>query len=193
MQNHGSEIHSLIPVECWQHCLGVENPADIPSIGTPPLELLANAARRDEPSIPPPSVWTFEDEGVQSEESMSPECMTELHASERHLTVGLLTRDMCGISNIVNIEDFSKQSCFLGIVTQVLRFCSILRKRVKPDCPTTFDREMAETFLIKSVQGSLKENKNLSQWEKQLRVFIDQRSVMRCQGRIENADTVPYS
>ena len=185
MQNCVAEIHSLIPVECWCHCPGVDNPADIPSRGMSPLELLANAMWRDRPGIPLPSVWMFEDEGVQSEESMSPDCVAEFRASDRPPTVGLLARDAWGITNIVKIANFSKLSRLLGVVTRVLTFCSNLKNRVYPDRPTKLDgneRKMAETLLIKNAQGSLRENKKFSQWEKQLRVFTDQDGVMRCQG-----------
>lgn len=163
MRNHVVEIRSLIPLECWRHCPGIENPVDIPSRGASPLEHLANAMWRDGPGIPPPSVWTFEDEGVQSEESTMLDCAAELRMSDRPPTVRWLTRDTWGITTIVKIEDISKLSYLLGVVTRFLRFCSNLKKRVDPDCPTNFDgneRKMTETVLIKSAQDCLRENKN---------------------------------
>ena len=33
------EIRKLIPVDHWRHCLGTQNPADIPSRGASTLEL----------------------------------------------------------------------------------------------------------------------------------------------------------
>ena len=39
VQNRVTEIRSLIHPDCWRHCSGRDNPADIPSRGSEPLEL----------------------------------------------------------------------------------------------------------------------------------------------------------
>ena len=39
---------------------------------------------------------------------MPPDCAAELRASEKHSTIGLLAREVCGVSNIVKIEDYSE-------------------------------------------------------------------------------------
>lgn len=44
VQNQLSEIRKLLPVDCWRHCSGKDNPKDLPSSrGLTPLELTVNA------------------------------------------------------------------------------------------------------------------------------------------------------
>ena len=118
MQNRVSEIPCLIPVSCWRHCPGIENPADVPLRGTSPAKLSTNVLWRDGPSIPPASAWTLDDEGEQSED-MPPECAEELRASSRLSTVGLLTREVGDVSNIVKVEDFSNLNHLIGVIELV--------------------------------------------------------------------------
>ena len=49
VQNRVNEIRSLTPVQCWSHCSGKDNTADVPSRGLTPLELSVNLLWRDGP------------------------------------------------------------------------------------------------------------------------------------------------
>ena len=42
VQHRVNEIRRLVPTECWGHCAGKNNPADIPSRGLTALELSVN-------------------------------------------------------------------------------------------------------------------------------------------------------
>ena len=41
-QDRVDEIRSLLPTECWRHCPGVSNPADVPTRGSRPSDLIDN-------------------------------------------------------------------------------------------------------------------------------------------------------
>ena len=194
VQNRVSEIRELTDLGRWRHCPGAENPADLPSQGIAPTELLSNSLWTNGPSITPISVWT--ENTLQPEEPMPIGCETELRASEKSVTTGLLTRDVTDMSDIVKIDNFSSLNRVIAVTAQVLRFCSILKRRTSSGLCTSFDgreMEVAERLLIQSAQEHLRESKKFKQWQKQLRIFTDQDGVMRCQGRIGNAETVPYS
>ena len=64
VQNRVSEIRRLVPVECWRHCPGVENPA---ARGMMPSEFLSSSLWTNGPSSPPLSVWAIENREAQPE------------------------------------------------------------------------------------------------------------------------------
>ena len=66
--------------------------------------------------MPSASAWMLEDEEGLSED-MPPECAAELCASNRSSTIGLLTREVSDVSNIVKVEDFSNLNHLIGVVT----------------------------------------------------------------------------
>lgn len=184
VQNRVTEIRSLIPVNGWRHISGFKNPADIPSRGAAPLELSVNVLWRDGPGLPIFEVPVLE----ESPEAMPPECVEELRASEKK-TYGLMTTET---ANLIRIEHFSSLTRLIGVVTRVMKFCSALGRRIHPTGFDGDERMAAELLLIKDAQSALKKNKKFGQWERQLTLFTDKDEVLRCRGRIGNAESVSY-
>ena len=85
VQNRVNEIRKLTSIDCWNHCPGKDNPADVPSRGLSPLELSINVLWRNGPA------W-LGDVGVneKSQLSMPEECATEMKAKDRNLILSLL-------------------------------------------------------------------------------------------------------
>ena len=184
VQNWVSEIRSLLPVGSWKHIPGIENPADLPSRGTTPIELLVNKLWRDGPQM---SLVSDE----QSDPDIPSECFKELQASENKAH-GLLSRDAVH-QNLLEIQNFSRLHRLIGTLTCVLRFCSALRRKTSPTHFDGKERNFAELLLIKEAHASLKKHKNFAMWKKQMRFFTDENGILRCQGRIDNVLSLPYS
>ena len=192
IQNRVSEIRSLLPIECWRHVPGLKNPADIPSRGATPLELLVNKLWRDGPEPPIESIGT---EDSTDTEDLPPECLEELRASEKKAVHGLLVNetDNSDLENLVKVQDFSSLDRLIRVLTYVMRFCSNARRKTGSTTFSGSERKFAELFLIKNAQISVKGHKNYPMWKKQLMLFEDDSGILRCRGRIDNAASLPYS
>ena len=190
VQNRVTEIRSLIHPNCWRHCSGRENPADVPSRGSAPLELSVNALWRDGPE------WLQEKQlyDTKAELPMPEDCIEEMKAKDRNLVHGLLTtKEPSGLGQVMNCEDFSTLDRLLQVTAQVLKFCRILKQgECPPETTEADDTVRAEMLWIIESQNLLLKDKNLDIWKKQFRLFLDDDGIWRCGGRIGNAD-VPYS
>lgn len=99
VQNRVSEIRSLVHPDCWSHCSGRENPADLPSRGSAPLELSVNSLWREGPG------WLCDEpfRDVESELPMPEECVVEMKTKDRLLVHGLMTvKETSGLEQIMN-------------------------------------------------------------------------------------------
>ena len=50
IQNRANEIRRLVPAQHWKHCSGKDNPADLPSRGVAPTDLVRNSLWQHGPS-----------------------------------------------------------------------------------------------------------------------------------------------
>ena len=191
VENRVKEIRALVPSEHWFHCPGVENPADVPSRGIKASKLATTYTwfhgpewlRRDEENWP--------SNGLPTEPTI--ECCEEMKSSgqrnaQNSSTTALISEAPC-LSLIIKCEDYSSFRCLLRVTGYLLRFSNNAQKKPRvAGSLTAAELEAAENLWIRKAQRNLK----LQKEEKQLGVYTDAKGIVRCKGRLGNAD-IPFN
>lgn len=193
VENRTNEVRRLVPPQCWNHCPGKENPADLPSRGMTPIELVGSRLWRYGPD------WLFYSRAIEDEEGlkMPEECLKEIKATHDTTHGFLITSRSSCLDNIIHCESFSRLQRLLRVTAYVIRFVNTLKGKVKKERVvlalelTTAEVSNAEKCWIIESQRHLKEDAAFPTWEKQFNLFLDA-GVWRCGGRLSNAD-IPYS
>ena len=180
----------------WRHVPGVENPADLPTRGVKPNELLnigENFTWKHGPH------WLSQDENswpkdlkiVDTEESMTETKIFHRKGFKNELNLKVSgKRAENYISSIINPEKFSRLKRLLRVTAYVKRFIYNARNPTKKkfgDLEIEDVRE-AEKLWVKDMQGTLIKDKNFDKLEAQFKIYEDSDSFLRSKGRIENSD-----
>ena len=183
VQNRVNEIPRLVPVECWNHCSGKENPADIPSRGATPLELSVNQMWQNGPAWLKTSI-----DSTPLPEEMPDLCVTELKTTTKEMVHNLLTTQPPAISQLIDIERFSTNHKLFRTTAYVLKFMKLLKKRVTTAELTLDDTLEAERVWIMDAQSNMEQDRNFPKWKAQFRLFRDEFQIWRCGGRLHNTN-----
>ena len=199
VQNRVNEIRSLTEESMWNHCPGLENPADIGSRGEVASKLKSNQLWWRGPwwLSEPKTNWPKFEECL---ESITEECRTELKKAQAleatEETVLLASTGRPDLEACIPITDFSCSDKLFRITALVLRFVRNLKIKTKMSKEETVcegdltveEVVNAETQWLRSVQKNMKSQANYSQLEREFGVYEDDSGVLRCKGRIANAD-----
>ncbi len=91
--------------------------------------------------------------------------------------------------SIIKCENFSSKERLLRVTAYVLRFIELMKKRPNPSNHLTPEElQHAESYWIKEAQCQLRRNPLFKIWQQQFGLFMDERGVWRCGGRLGNAD-----
>ena len=187
VQNRVIEIRKLVPSKHWSHCRSQDNPADIPSRGNSPRELINNKLWWSGPD------WLECQEMNEIEESVMPvECVTEMKAP----THSLLTSNSSTVNleQFITCEDHSSLSRLLRVTAYVIRFIKLLKHKARS---TGTIRSIilepeeiteAERLWIVQAQTLLAQETRFNEWKRQFGLFLDHKGIWRCGGRLDNAD-----
>ena len=185
VNNRVREIRSRVKPSYWRHCPGSSNPADLPSRGLSCLELSVSRLWR----LGPEWLLAGFEPGPQSEvtgAAVPKECVLELKATQSHALVA--TDASVGIESLLEPTVFSTLPKLLGTTAMVLRAARIFKCRKREAHRVVEEHKQAEILWVKSAQRSFATNKNLT---KQFNLFKDEHGVLRCGGRLANAE-VPF-
>ena len=183
VQNRVNEVRKLVPVECWDHCLGKENPADIPSRGLTPLELSVNQMWKNGPE------WLKTSINVTPLPEEIPElCVAELKTASQGVVHSLLTTQPPRIGQLIDIQRFSSVHKLYRATAYVLRFVKLLRRRVKSPEITQADLSEAERLWVLDAQSCMVQDQNFPMWKIQFGLFQDESQIWRCGGRLQHAN-----
>lgn len=206
VQNRVQEIRQIVPEATWNYCPGAKNPADLPSRGLSGEELVNNSVWWNGPEFlrNPDSEWPKSTQVKADNE----EAMTELVRGPLNITHALVnTQERSTLVNfpaIIDPKNYSSLTKLLRISAYVLRFINKLKSNLSRSASkpvkelSTSEINEAEKYWIKSVQASnfgaelnfLTKNSQLSPLPrvKQFGLYKDDKGVLRCKGRLNNAD-----
>lgn len=119
-------MRELLPVTCWRHCPGIDNPADIPSRGLTPIELHTNKLWHCGPD------WLHQGPGerVPGRKGMPEDCLGEMKVADGK-TCSLLVGDTTGLKNVIKCRNYSTLSRLLTVTAYVRKFVLALKEAVK--------------------------------------------------------------
>ena len=188
VQHRVNEIRKLIPAECWDHCAGKSNPADIPSRGLTPLELVASKLWRKGPD------WLQISFTMSNLPDEIPElCTEEMKASCQRKELSLLVFSQNkGISSIIDCKCYSTVQKLYRVTAYVLKFLSSLKKEAHSPELMPQDRTVAERLWLMDCQLLLVSDCNFPAWRIQFDLFKADDELWRCGGRLQNTE-LPYS
>lgn len=185
------KIVQAVPARCWRHCSGSTNPADIPSRGMLPNELVNNPIWFNGPE------WLLDGiEDIQDPKNvdveLSNDVLLELKQSSLNSTGLLVVNNAdCDSSVLMNYNNYSSLNKLLRVTALVIKFVQVTKLRTWKLDSYPSDRDIrsgALRYWIKENQRDLLKEGNFKLWKQQFGLFIDDAGIWRCNGRLMNSD-----
>ena len=204
-----AEIRRLTVQGQWRHCPGVLNPADLPSRGVSGERLSSNSLWWNGPSF----LKLTEDKWPMSEVPPTSKIVeAELVKNPMPSTHAMVTSNIqvptVNLEEIIQCTKFSTFNKLMRVTAYVLRFVKRLRQLAPLSrssdnvhhriLPSADELCLAETYWIQSIQAKsfaseMSDLQSNCRSSKPIRInqfglFIDSNKVLKCRGRINEAD-----
>ena len=173
----------------WGHVSGNENPADLGSRGVPASELKDSKLWWEGPK------WLSGDRECWPTNFQVRESVEVSEERKKTAIAMTVTEELTGLSQVVDINRFSKLDKLLRVTAYVKRFLRNLKEKVNgrevnKDRLSVQEIENAEIEWIKAAQKTLKSHPDYRKYKEQLCV-IEQNEILVCQGRLEYSELDP--
>lgn len=218
VQRRVQEIRQLTPKTSWRFCPGSQNPADFPSRGIQASNLVSNSAWWSGPEYlyKPQCEWPKDPAASSSDESALKETIKNPPTITRSLASTNVESVEVNLNVIINCDSFSSFARLLRVTAYVLKFVNKLKvKRSTNNAAanqntksttselTAQELDVAESLWIRSIQSvsfskeieflKSKSNGLPPARVRQFGLYFDGDQVIRCKGRINNANLPPES
>ena len=176
VQHRVEEIRRLVPAQCWNHCPGKDNPADIPSRGLSPTELSLCKLWQDGPE------WLRT--GIERNQSLldtdiPDECKVELKTANKDTLLHVLWTQQTGwIGHIVDSERYSTTCRLYRVTATILKFIQLLKRQVSSPKLAEEDVAKAEELWIRESQSGVLRNDRFPTWKNQFGLFQDEQIIV---------------
>ena len=200
VENRVNVIRSLVQRESWNYCITKKNPADIitrfnnidlrsSNMWWDGLKLLYNRIEKNS--------HVFEDENkFRVDDPFLDEYNNEI---KKNCSVNLVLNDTgYDLPKVIDINKLSSSKKLYVITALVIRFIDNLKRKVngktlKLDFIDNNEVNNAKNLWLKANQNELiKNQQHFKDLENSLRLVKDNHGIYRSEGRLKNANTLPY-
>ena len=194
VRNRVTKIRRNVSPECWSHCAGETNPADLPSRGLTLLQLSSSELWRAGPD------WLRTSTPSQEESetcSISEECLAEMTARTQPVHSLMAMEQTSTLGEVINCEKYSTIAWLLRVTAYIIRAVKIFKKTLPAQFsnhPALTPEELAdaEQLWIIDAQCKMAQEESVPTWKTQFDLFLDDKGLWRCGGRLGNAN-LPYA
>ena len=195
VRNRVAEIRRNVPPECWSHCAGNINPADKPSRGITLQQLSSDKLWRGGPD------WLLTISSIKDEPDpnvVPEECLTEMKSKDAKSVHTLVANEQGPmLREVIDCKKYGTMSRLLRVTAYVIRaveaFKNIRQVTLRSNSALTPEElANAEKLWIADSQQDLVQERKFPTWKNQFNLFLDDKGLWRCGGRLENAN-LPYS
>ena len=201
VENRVVNIRKVVDRDRWCFVPGEINPADIPTRLAKDLIDCFSSLWYFGPSFLSSSTFTvdeflFFDENNSTSASDSETSLSERRVSETSILTVTNVNDGTDLNDIIDYNDYSSLRKLIMVTGYVFRFIANIKKKLSNEesdmneSLSLEEYEDAQVYWIKQEQYRLKQQPNYAKLQASLKLYIDDRGLIRMRGRFGNSSVL---